>query len=712
MLKRLLAGLVALVVLGGLAPAASARAEPVRTGHLTAELVAAADGARPGGELQLALRQQIDKGWHTYWRNSGDSGAPTELTWTLPAGWSAGEITWAPPSRKPIGPLMNYGYAGEVLLPVQVRVPASARPGEMAELRVQAAFLVCSDVCVPEDADLSIKVKVVAGDPAPDPTWGPRIQAALEAAPRPGLVKAVLAAGPSGLKLAATGEAVSGGKVREAYFFPYAPGVIDHAAPQAVERGSGGLTLTLKPAPGAPPPAKLSGVLAVDGKVFEVDAGPGAAPADAAGLGPPPSTSGAPAGQAGSLLGAVVFAFVGGLILNLMPCVFPVLAMKAASLAGHGHDRAAARAQGLAFLAGVMATFLGLAALLLVVRAGGAAVGWGFQLQSPPVVSALALLMLAVGLNMSGLFEIGSSLQGIGAGAASRGGSVGAFLTGALAVVVAAPCTAPFMAPALGWAMTQPAAVSLAVFAGLGLGFAAPFTLAALAPGLLSRLPRPGPWMETFRKVLAFPMYGAAAWLAWVLAVQAGPDLLARLLAAGVALAFACWLAGIAQRRLLLGRPARGLWVSALAIAGLSVAAAAWPSSAPAGSPSADGQGAETSGLPYEAYTPERLAALRAEGKAVFVNYTAAWCVTCQVNERVAFSTRKAAEAFSASGAIYLKADWTRRDAVIAADLARFGRAGVPLYLVYPAGGGEPEILPQLLTPDMVARAVEKAAKG
>jgi thiol:disulfide interchange protein DsbD len=320
--------------------------------------------------------------------------------------------------------------------------------------------------------------------------------------------------------------------------------------------------------------------------------------------------------------------------------------------------------------------------------------------------------MLAVGLNMSGLFGIGSSLQGIGAGAASQGGGLGAFLTGALAVVVAAPCTAPFMAPALGWAMTQPAALSLAVFAGLGLGFAAPFTLAALAPGVLSRLPRPGPWMDTFRKVLAFPMYGAAAWLAWVLAVQAGPDLLARLLAAGVALSFACWLAGLAQRRSLLGQPARALGVVALGVAVLSVAAAVWPTPAQAVAEVSAPSGTDASGLAYETYTPERLATLRAEGRAVFVNYTAAWCVTCQVNERVAFSTRTAAEAFAVSGTVYLKADWTRRDAVIAEDLARFGRAGVPLYLVYPAGGGDPEVLPQLLTPDMVARAVKAAADG
>jgi thiol:disulfide interchange protein DsbD len=606
---------------------------------------------------------------------------------------------------------MNYGYSGEVLLPVTVRAPASARPGDTVTLRAKAAFLVCSDVCIPEDADLKLDLKVVAGSPAPDPVWAPRVEAALAAVPRPGQVQAVLSSGPAGLRIAATGAVIAGGTVRDAYFYPYASGVIDHAAPQSVDRGPDGLTLTLKPAPADAAPTSLTGVLSVDGKAYEIEAAAGEAPPGAGGLGPPPSAGQATA-RAGGLAGAIAFAFLGGLILNLMPCVFPVLAMKAASLAGHGHDRRAARLQGLAFLAGVMATFLALSALLLVVRAGGAAVGWGFQLQSPPVVSGLALLMLAVGLNMSGLFEIGASLQGIGAGAASRGGGLGAFLTGALAVVVAAPCTAPFMAPALGWAMTQPAALSLAVFAGLGLGFAAPFTLAALAPGLLTRLPRPGPWMDTFRKVLAFPMYGAAAWLAWVLAVQAGPDLLARLLAAGVLLAFACWLAGLAQKRAILGQPSRILGITALVIAALSVAAAVWPSPAAADASAQAASGVDASGLAYEAYSPERLSALQAEGRPVFVNYTAAWCVTCQVNERVAFSTRIAAEAFEASGTVYLKADWTRRDAVIAEDLARFGRAGVPLYLVYPAGGGEPRILPQLLTPDIVARAVQDAARG
>ncbi len=389
-----------------------------------------------------------------------------------------------------------------------------------------------------------------------------------------------------------------------------------------------------------------------------------------------------------------------------MPCVFPILAMKATSLAGHAHERSAARAQGLAFLAGVLATFLALAGVLIAIRAGGSAVGWGFQLQSPVVVAGLALLMLAVALNLSGLFEVGTSLQGVGTGLASRQGLAGAFFTGALAVVVAAPCTAPFMGPALGWALTQSAPVALAVFLGLGLGFAAPFTLAAFAPALLAKLPKPGPWMETFKKLMAFPMYGAAAWLVWVLTIQAGEMGLARVLAAAVVLALAAWVLGLAQRR-----QATGGKLLALAAVGAVLAIGAFvlvlvPAYSVATSTSAE---AAPGSIPEAVYSPEAVAEARAAGKPVFVNFTAAWCVTCQVNEKVAFATAEAAEAFTRTGAVYLKADWTRKDAVIAAELARHGRAGVPLYLVYGVKSPDPVILPQFLTPAMVAKALDKA---
>jgi len=698
---RGLAGLVAL--LGALAAPLASRAEPVRAAHLEAELVAQAPGVAPGGTVWLAVRQRIDKGWHTYWRNPGDAGEPTKLTWTLPAGWRAGEIAWPAPRRLPVGPLMDYGYEGEVLLPVLLTAPADARPGQAVPLKVHAQFLVCAETCVPAEADLSLTLAVTAAAPPPS---NPAIAQALAAVPRRGDLHAVFQRGPKGVALAVTGPALRAADKAGAYFYPYLSSVISHAAPQAIERGAEGLTLTLTPggdfAKGASP-AGLAGVLAVAGKAYEIDAQPGAPPPGALGLGPP-SPAGPAAGGALSLLPAALLAFVGGLILNLMPCVFPILAMKAAALAGHAREAAGARRQGLAFGAGVLMTFLALAGTLIVLKAAGTAVGWGFQLQSPQVVAALALLMLAVAMNLSGVFQAGTSLQGAGQGLASRRGLMGAFLTGMLSVVVAAPCTAPFMGPAVGWAFTQGPAAALFVFTGLALGFSAPFVLVAFAPGLIARLPRPGPWMDALKHLLAFPMYAAAGWLAWVLTVQAGAGALALLLGCAVALALAAWLLGQAQRR-----GGRSLGVAA-AVLGLAAAGAAVL--APYGAPAVGSEAAPAVG--GEAYSPQRLADLRAQGRVVLVDYTAAWCVSCQVNDRLALSTPRVTGAFKASGAVLLKADWTRRDATISADLARFGRAGVPLYLVYPADGGAPAILPSILTEGIVLRALDVAthAKG
>ncbi len=713
-MTRLLAGIAAILGLS-LFLTTPAAAQQVR--HVQAELVTDSRGIAPGGTIHVALRQQIQKDWHTYWRNSGDSGEATRLDWTLPTGFTAGDIVWATPGRHPTGPLMNYGYQDEVLLPVAITAPKSARPGTMVTLKAAAAFLVCADVCVPEDADLSLTLPVTAGAPDPDTVWGPKIAKALADAPKPGGLDAVFSVKPAGIALAVTGAPLKGADLADAYFYPYEGNLIDHARPQPIERGPDGLTLTLAGAYGfqqGRSPAVLSGVLALGGKAYEITAKPGVPPPGAAGLGAPPvkATPG-PAGGAGlGLVAAVAFAFVGGLILNLMPCVFPILAMKAASLAGHAHEHAAARRQGLAFLTGVLATFLSLAGLLIAVRAGGAAVGWGFQLQSPPVVAVLSLLMLAVALNLSGLFEVGASLQGVGQDIASKGGLVGAFFTGALAVVVAAPCTAPFMAPALGWALTQSPPAALAVFAGLGLGFAAPFTLAAFAPALLSRLPKPGGWMEGFRRLMSFPMYGAAAWLAWVLTVQAGSSALARVFAAAVVLALGAWTLGIAQRRHAAGGKPLAHALTGGVLTVLAFLACVWPSYAEVPAAGAEAGSDATAAIPYEAWSPDKVAAAQAAGKPVFVNFTAAWCVTCQVNEKVAFSTPQAAAAFKRSGAVYLKGDWTRKDAVIEVELAKHGRAGVPLYLVYGARGGEPQILPQLLTPAILAAAVEKAAKS
>ena len=674
--------------------------------HVQATLVADETAVAPGGVVHVALRQVIEPGWHTYWRNPGDSGQATTLAWTLPTGWSAGDIIWAPPKKLPLPPLMDYGYEGGVLLPVSITAPKEAVVGQSVTLKARADYLVCQQVCVPEGADLAITLPVAA-TAAPDPTWAGPIKAALDAAPKPaGLTASVTPGSP--LKLSITGPAVTGADVAGAYFFPYDSSDIDHAQPETIERGPQGLTLSLTPGvafKGATPPAKMDGVLSVGGKVYEVNATPGPPLAGASGLGAP-APAVAPADMTAILI-AIGSAFLGGLILNLMPCVFPILSMKAIALARHAHGRSAGL-NGLAFLGGVVATFLALAGALIAARAAGQAVGWGFQLQSPAVVAGLALVMLLTALNLSGVFEVGQSLQAAAgeAGGADTGNLWGSALTGVLAVAVAAPCTAPFMAPAIGFALTQGPAIALAIFLSLGAGLAAPFTALAFAPVLLKLLPRPGAWMDTLKGVLAFPMYGAAAWLVWVFSQQAGTLGLAALMAAAVFAGFAAWLYGRAQS----ARIAGGAPWARFGLAGLSMIIALVLAFFPqGGAPSAAGTAAP-GGIASVPFSTAKLDALRASGTPVLLDFTAAWCVTCQVNERVALDTPPVADAFRKTGAVYMVGDWTNRDAAIAQFLTANGRAGVPLYLVYGKGGGEPVTLPQILTPGIVVDAVNKAA--
>ncbi len=712
---RVLAALPLVLSLG--AAAAPAAAQPVKTGHLEAQLVAQDQGAVPGSTLTVGLSQKINKGWHTYWRNPGDSGEATKIVWTLPPGWSAGEFAWPAPQRLPLGPLVNYGYENEVILPLELKVPASAKVGQTYALKAAVGFLVCADICVPEDAVLTLNVPVVAAAPGPDPQWGAKIAKTVADIPKPAPLTATFEGGAETVKLAVAGAPLAGADFTGAYFYPYDGTVIDHAGAQKIERGPNGLTLTLVSNVAfqmGQPPKTMAGVLSLKDHVYEITATSGAAPEGTSGLGPPPGAAKAEGGSGGGgapigLLAAALFAFCGGLILNLMPCVFPVLSMKAASLAAHAEDARATRAQGLAFLGGVMVTFLALAGALIAARAAGEAVGWGFQLQSPAVVAALSLIMLLTALNLSGVFEIGTSVQGLGSGLASKGGLAGAAFTGALAVIVAAPCTAPFMAPALGYALTQPPLVALVVFAMLGLGMAAPFTLLAFLPRLLSKFPKPGAWMETFRRALSFPMYAAAAWLVWVLAQQTDAAGLAKLLAAAVLIAFGAWLYGRSQS----GASAQTKRWTLSAAGGAAVVLAAvlaiaspyaGPAAAAAGGPAKAGE------LPSEPYSPERLAELRAEGKPVFVDFTAAWCITCKVNERTALASGKVRDAFAKTGAVYMVGDWTNRNAQIAAVLDEFNRPGVPLYLVYGAKGQDAVVLPQLLTEGVVTAALETAA--
>ena len=719
--------LAAAIIAGLATPSAAA---PVRTSHLELELFAGGSAA-PGKTVTIGLRQTIAPGWHTYWRNPGDAGEATQIDWTLPKSWTAGPILWPTPSRALTGPLMNYVYSDTVVLPSQIRVSDDAKPGARVTVKAHASLLVCKDVCVPEDANLSLDLPVTAS-PTTDAGAAAAIGVALRHVPERavGEARAWLSGDRLTLSIQSPDLIKAAKKAAEGdiYFYPFSGTVIDHAKAQTAKVQGDSLRLTLPAGydfTHGKAPARLAGVVALGGKGLEIDAAVGPEPAAssqaatapaptveaAPTVAPPPSEPAAVPVKASpaplppvdplGLPAAVALAFLGGLILNLMPCVFPVLSMKAAALSRHGQHSGAARSEGLAYLAGVVLTFLALAAALIAARRAGEAVGWGFQLQSPVTVSVLTLVMLASALNLSGLFEFGLSAQGAGSDLAAKPGLAGAFFTGVLAVVVAAPCTGPFMATTIGWALAQPEIAALSVFASLGLGLAFPFVALAFAPKLQALLPKPGAWMSGLRKVLAFPMYGAAAWLAWVFAAQSGTDAVPALYASALLLAFALWLWGVSQR----GGGRRAMAGAVVALIA-SVATLTFAQKA-AKTQTADAQ----PGSGVEVWSPARVAELQAKGRPIFVDFTAAWCVTCKVNEAGALSAPQVVDAFKRTGTVYLRADWTNRNAEIAHALQAQGRAGVPLYLVYDRKGGAPHVLPQLLQAGEVAQALDAAAR-
>jgi thiol:disulfide interchange protein len=668
---------------------------PLRGDHLTVQLVADRTAVAPGETLGVALRVEHDPEWHTYWRNPGDSGLPTKLVWTLPEGASAGPIRWPVPKRLPLGPLVNFGYEGE-LLPPQLTV------GGQFALALKANWLVCKEECIPGSANFELSLPVAAQSVS-DPQWALRIDAAFAAEPPPREWPAQFTRAGDVIDIA-IGGADADIAAQSIEVFPIQTQVLANARGSAVRDADGRLRVStpISDAFNGLPQTLEFVLVAGEGAthraytlVAEAASGASAAstvPADRSAAG------GAGAAPLGMLL-ALVFALLGGIALNLMPCVFPVLSLKAMGLAEGAGDPARSRRHGLLYLAGVLATFVGLASLLLGLRAAGEQLGWGFQLQVPWVVATLALVMLAMGLSLSGLFQIGGAWMGAGQSLASGHDGRSAFFTGVLAVVVASPCTAPFMGPALGYAVTQSPLGAILVFAALGVGLALPIVLISFVPALANRLPRPGAWMEGFKQFMAFPLYLTAVWLLWVLGQQTGVDGIAILLLGAVALAFALWLLGRAGgfvRRGLIGASLVATVVAVVSLQGMSAV---------------DGQAARSAATPWEPWSPERLAELRAEGRPVLVNMTAAWCITCLANERVALSSEAFHKRLAESGIAYLKGDWTQRDERITRYLAQFGRNGVPVYALYPAGGGEPELLPQILTPDGVDAALTRAAR-
>ena len=689
------------------AAAAAAESVTLQTDHLRSRLVAAAEAAVPGETLKLGLLLEHDAGWHTYWKNPGDSGLPTRMEFALPDGLVAGEIEWPLPERQPAGGLVNFGYSHTELLPVSVAVPADIAAESIA-ITLKASWLICELECIPGSGEYRLELPV-AQSAQPSAYAGAFERAAARQArvlevdvryraEKSGVVIAIPLDGPLATEF---GTDVAGWTL-----MPATPQVLANAdSPRFAIDGRELRVEVARSEFFARAPGRIELLLSNGERGYTVFARHEAASTVAAGSASAAgaSTAGSkgdgtsPAGAPVGLWLALLLAFAGGLVLNLRPCVFPVLSLKALGAIESAHDAAEMRRHGLWYTLGVLASVLLVAGLLLALRAGGEAIGWGFQLQEPGFVAAIALLLFAMGLSFSGLYEFGGGITGLGQQLTERGGRRGAFFTGVLACVVASPCTAPFMGTALGAALVLPAHEALLVFACLALGLAFPMLLLGYVPALARRLPRPGAWMQTFRELLAFPLYLTVLWLAWVFGRQAGMLALTALGAGFIAIAFALWLLRRAQ-----GRERGALPLRALALAALA-AALALPLLAPREGDAS--KAAESSAL-HEPWTPARFAALRDEGRPVLVNMTADWCITCLANERVALSSAEFADALQARGVVYLKGDWTRQDADITAYLESFGRSGVPLYVLYPAQG-EPIVLPQLLTPAIVREALE-----
>jgi len=697
--------LLALMVASG-APSMWAQQAVVSTDqdyHVALDLLPEQTAAVQGQTLWLALRMTHEERWHTYWVNPGDAGLPTEISWTLPAGVTAAEIVWPIPERFDLpADLVDFGYTGDISLLVPISVAADYS-GATLPLVAAVKWYECDEVCIPGNATITLDLPIAA-TAEPVAEHASAFAQTRESQPRADIrLDATFHFSDAALNLTVQATEAIFEDATSIVFIPDEHGVVDYLAPQDITRQVSSLQLVQRQHTrvARSVPQRVGGLLLVDDAdgrelAYQVQAAP--QQGDFAAL----SAAAAAAPDLG-IATVFLFALLGGLILNLMPCVFPVLSLKVLSLANaRGSAAREQRLHGLAYTAGVMLSFFTLAAVLLTLQASGAAIGWGFQLQQPWIVAILIFVFFVMGLSMSGVVEFGTSLMGIGGNLQEQEGLKGSFFTGVLASVVASPCTAPFMGAALGFAFTQSMPVALTVFLALGFGMALPFLALSFVPALSRFLPRPGAWMQTFRQILAFPLYATAVWLLWVLGNQAGSNGMALVLGACVLLAFACWLW---QQR----HHSKGNWrhLKALLVL-LSVGAAASVLFSPM-LQSHDAAQVVAEDANYEAYSAARLAELREQGKPVFVNMTAAWCITCLVNEKVALSSDGVVNALADNGITYLKGDWTNNDPAITEVLRQYDTAGVPLYLLFPADASRPaEVLPQILTESIVLAALER----
>ncbi len=688
----------------------------VTTEQVRAELMAhAPDGADPGKNIWVGLQLTHQPEWHTYWKNPGDSGLPITLQWTLPPGVAAGDIAWPLPKKIPVGNLANYGFDGTVLLPVPLTIAPDFKAPLLSadiEIKLKATWLVCRKECIPQDGEFALHLPQ-RGSTAIN---GAAFEASLKAQPVPVRGESQIEVVGNSLKLTVAGLPTGlQGKTLE--LFPETPEVIETAGrwtqawqgalwtakvplsdqrsqnpalmPLILAADVGGLRqgfVTQAKVVGNWPPMASAGASTLPGAT-SVLAPVRKANADATASQIPPTAS---LGWWTALAGALL----GGLLLNLMPCVFPVLAIKVMSFARHAKDRRGHRISGLAYSAGVVLSFVALGALMLGLRSAGEQLGWGFQLQAPAVVAGLAVLFTVMGLNLAGLFEFGQLLPNRIVTLEARNPAVNAFLSGVLAVAIASPCTAPFMGASLGLALGLPAAQALLVFASIGVGMALPYLAASLIPAVARWLPRPGVWMNTFRHAMAFPMFATVVWLVWVLGQQSGIDGASALLALLVALSLVIWALTLKGR-------------SRIIIATISIAALAMLTGAIGQNvikPSAAGA-ATVSGERWQVWTPGRVEQVLAGGAPVFVDFTAAWCVTCQYNKKTTLADKDVMADLDAKKVTLLRADWTRRDPVITAALGQLGRNGVPVYVIY-KNGNTPVVLSEILTVDEVRAAL------
>jgi thiol:disulfide interchange protein len=665
---------------------------PVKAQHLTAELVTLSPSIAPGGTLQAGLVITLEEHWHVYWINAGDSGEPPKITWTLPAGITTGPMQFPIPSRLPLGPLMDFGYEDTVAFPVLLSAAKTVKPGPV-HLDAQVNWLVCREVCIPGKAHLGLNLTV---DPAATSATPARPVGALGTAltllpkPLPPSMRYSVVGGKTDfVATLVTGDAES-----DAEFYPFDQEQIVNAADQIAEVIPNGIRIRIKRSEDLKVlPAQLHGLIRLsDTQAYDVTAPvvPGEVPVSNAAL---PASRNAGAVTTATAIG---LAFLGGIILNLMPCVFPVLFLKGLALVqSSGEERSRLRSHGLVYTLGILVSFWAIVAVLLVLRAGGSQAGWGFQLQSPTFIALLAAGLFFFALSLAGQFDLGLSLTSVGGELAQKQGYTGSFFTGVLATIVATPCTAPLMGAAIGFALAQPAGITFAVFTALGLGLAAPYLLLSFNPAWTRLMPRPGAWMETLKQLTAVPLFGTVIWLAWVYgrlysgsAGAQGIDQVTRLMLCLLLLAVAGWV--------LNKWPAR--WSSAIAALVLGILAVAIPLYQP-----------KDTTLVWQPYSQQTLDAARASGHPVFIDFTAAWCLSCQVNERLVLRSSDVQKQFSDRKVTLLKADWTQYDPEITKQLAAVNRSGVPTYVIYPANAqAMADVLPELLTKDIVLTALEK----